>query len=271
MLSEVSPRGRMQILRWTTLGTLFCVVFAVAFNFVLFRDLGEPALTRALFSSAVVASILATPSFFYLSLKLRQLAKTNHRLNTIASLDGLTGCLTRRAFSTLVDDWLHGGDVPDETKGDLACKRPGTLLVIDADRFKSINDRFGHQCGDEALCVIAAAIRSSMRIDDLVGRLGGEEFGVFLPGTVDPSEIAERIRRKVETASFSPQECPHQLTVSIGGASISAGGTFNHLYRLADERLYEAKRGGRNRIAVGPVSNTVPPLRLVSQNLASAS
>ncbi|WP_414832080.1 GGDEF domain-containing protein [Afifella sp. YEN Y35] len=271
MLSEVSPRGRMQILRWTTLGTLFCIVFAVSFNFLMFRDLGDPALTRALFSSAVVAFILAAPSFFYLSLKLRQLAKTNHRLNTIASLDGLTGCLTRRAFSSLVDDWLHGVGNPGETKDSLENRRPGTLLVIDADRFKSINDRFGHQCGDEALCVIAAAIRSSMRIDDIVGRLGGEEFGVFLPGTVDAGEIAERIRRKVETISFAPQECPHQLTVSIGGASVSGGSTFNHLYRLADERLYEAKRGGRNRIAVGPASSAVPPLRLVTQNLASAS
>ncbi|MBK5917783.1 GGDEF domain-containing protein [Afifella marina] len=261
----------MQILRWTTLGTLFCVVFAVSFNFLLFRDLGDPALSRALFGSAVVACLLAAPSFFYLSLKLRQLAKTNHRLNTIASIDGLTGCLTRRAFSTLVDDWLHGAGDPGNAKGDTNDKRPGTLLVIDADRFKSINDRFGHQCGDEALCVIAAAIRASMRIDDLVGRLGGEEFGVFLPGTVDAGEIAERIRRKVETASFSPQECPHQLTVSIGGASVSGGGTFNHIYRLADERLYEAKRGGRNRIAVGPATPTVPPLRLVSPNLASAT
>ncbi len=126
----------------------------------------------------------------------------------------------------------------------------GALLVIDADHFKAINDRFGHGQGDEALRIISRAIRNSVRGGDLVGRLGGEEFGVFLPGAneMNAADVAERIRRAIADAAFLPNGARCPLSVSVGGAVYEVRIDFSDLFRVADQRLYEAKEAGRNRV-----------------------
>lgn len=122
--------------------------------------------------------------------------------------------------------------------------------MIDADHFKKINDRFGHYEGDVALKVIAQAIRSTVRRTDLVGRLGGEEFGVFLPGASQSGArmVAERIRQNDSRAAFRPASKAWQLSVSVGCAAFERRIGFSVLFRIADERLYEAKSAGRNRV-----------------------
>lgn len=256
-LRGMSPRSRLMLARWTGLGTSGCVAFAVAVNWLLFRELGQPALGRAIFSGTIIPFMLAGPLFFYLTLKLRELAIANHRLSDAASTDSLTRCLNRGAFSAHVDAWL-------ERVSKDASDRAGALLVIDADYFKRINDRFGHGRGDEALRLIAAAIKSTIRGGDLVGRLGGEEFAVFLPGNSDATAAAERIRNAVELAAFKPdgRRCP--LTVSIGGAVFEEPLSFSELYREADERLYEAKNSGRNRVVVAHLGATAPAHKTMS-------
>lgn len=228
--------------RWTLLGTLACVVISVAFNATLFGDLGETALRRSIVSAIVLPILLGAPLFLYLSLRVRGLAITNLRLGLVARTDSLTACLNRGAFTSKVNTLL--AQHLDRTGG--------ALLMIDADNFKAINDRFGHNAGDEALTIIARSIRTILRAGDLVGRMGGEEFGVYLPDVDQKSAeaIAERIRRSVNLAVFAPEGRQRPLSVSIGGAVFDGPASFSELFRIADQRLYGAKQTGRNRVAV---------------------
>jgi diguanylate cyclase (GGDEF)-like protein len=233
--------------RWTLFGTLACVIISVIFNAVVFGDLGPEAQRRSLVSAIVLPTVLGVPLFFFMSMRVRGLAMINLRLGRVARTDSLTACLNRGAFTAKVTTMLtqHG---PTSS---------GALLMIDADNFKSINDLFGHEAGDEALTIIARSIRSVLRTGDLVGRMGGEEFGVFLPNVdQDTTEaIAERIRRSVNQAVFAPEGPLRVLSVSIGGAVFSERATFSELFRIADQRLYGAKQAGRNRSAVVHVSD----------------
>jgi diguanylate cyclase len=242
-LITLSARSWHKLARWTVLGTLGCMVVSLAFNYMAFRGFTPDAMRQALISAVIIPVILAGPLFFYLTLKLRELKIVNHRLNVLASTDTLTSCLNRGAFSAQVDERLlrAGGRKPEGA---------GALLVIDADHFKSINDRFGHGHGDEALRIISRAIRTSVRSGDLVGRLGGEEFGVFLPGAseANAADVAERIRRAIAETAFLPNGARHPLSVSVGGAVYDARIDFSELFRIADRRLYDAKEAGRNRV-----------------------
>ncbi|MFI0843398.1 GGDEF domain-containing protein [Mesorhizobium sp. IMUNJ 23232] len=163
----------------------------------------------------------------------------------VASTDGLTSCLTRIAFTTLVDAYLEKVAAEES-------RREGALLVIDVDHFKTINDSFGHDRGDEALKVIADTIKGAVREIDLVGRLGGEEFSVFLPGldADRTAAVAERIRAAINAAEFVPDGQRCALSVSVGGAIFERDSSFAQLYKYADQRLYNAKRNGRNRVEI---------------------
>jgi diguanylate cyclase len=228
--------------RWTFFGTLVCVGISVAFNAAMFGDMGEAALRRSLLSATILPLLVGAPLFFYMGLRLRGLAMTNLRLGLVARTDSLTACLNRGAFTSKVTDLL---EKPGRGKG-------GALLMIDADNFKSINDLFGHNCGDEALTIIARSIRTVLRAGDLVGRMGGEEFGVYLHD-VDQNAaeaVAERIRRAVNLALFAPDGQQRPLSVSIGGVVFDGPAGFSDLFRIADQRLYGAKQTGRNRATV---------------------
>jgi len=192
--------------------------------------------------------VLAVPLLLFFTGKLRELAIAHRQLTIIASTDGLTQVMNRVAFSTLVDAYLKQVHSAES-------QAHGALLVIDADDFKSVNDRFGHDRGDEALVTIAGCIKAMLRGADLVGRLGGEEFGVFLPGaTRDQAEtVAERIRRSVNDASFEPEGAAHRLSVSVGGAVFEHTLPFADLFRQADRQLYAAKQRGRNRVAISRI------------------
>lgn len=228
--------------RWTLLGPLICVGVSVGFNAIIFEDLGSEALQRAILSSIVLPILIGAPLFFYMSLRMRGLAITNLRLGLIARTDSLTACLNRGAFTAKVSTLLaHRRD-----------QMGGALLMIDADNFKSINDLYGHDAGDDALAIIARSIRTILRSGDLVGRLGGEEFGVYLPDMDQKGAeaVAERIRRSVNLASFAPRGQQRPLSVSIGGVAFEGPVGFSELFRIADQRLYGAKQGGRNCVAV---------------------
>lgn len=165
-----------------------------------------------------------------------QLAAAHRRLEEKASRDDMTGMLNRESFFATLDATRRQSD-------------RGALLIIDADHFKKINDSFGHLTGDDALMEIAAAITRGVRSGDIVGRIGGEEFGAFLIGASDKEAacVAERIRREVELTSFRPvDERTIPLTVSIGGTLCPANANVSELMRVADRRLYEAKNRGRN-------------------------
>ncbi len=172
------------------------------------------------------------------------------RLEGLATIDALTGALSRGAFLEQASD-LVGDRQPTG--------RPVSVLMLDLDHFKRINDTYGHAAGDRALHAFAAAVRASLRETDILGRLGGEEFAAVLPDADErqASVLAERLRRNIEAIRLPLEGGPLQFTVSIGVATHppAASLPLARLLVAADEALYRAKAGGRNRIAVN-----VPPL-----------
>ncbi len=161
----------------------------------------------------------------------RQLALAE-QLATLVAVDELTGALTRRGLL----ERLAG-----------ALPRPGehTLLVVDLDGFKSVNDVRGHEEGNTVLLLCADAMRSALRSDDAVGRLGGDEFAVLLPDTPPEAgaRVAEDVRRAVAEAGLR-----WGVTASVGVATRLGPTTAQALLVAADEAMYEAKRAGRNRV-----------------------
>ena len=180
-----------------------------------------------------------------LSQVMLQLEETNAKLLEKASRDSMTGLLNREAFFTHVDRVRR--------------QIPGSLLIIDADHFKKINDQHGHYNGDGALTAIAHCISRSIGENDSIGRIGGEEFAVFL-ATEHEDEVralAEIIRKDVTLIEFrTPANERVPLSVSIGGViDVSTGAIADH-FQTADRRLYEAKRNGRNCVIVKPAMKT---------------
>jgi diguanylate cyclase (GGDEF)-like protein len=163
---------------------------------------------------------------------------------TAASTDPLTGLLNRRAFL----ESARALAAREQKAG-----RPVSLLMFDLDRFKSINDTHGHAAGDEALKVFAGSVRNSMRLDDIIGRLGGEEFAAIVDaGAADTVKIAERVRAGFERDGRAIAGYAVGATVSIGAATTHVDAVEKLLAR-ADSALYRAKTSGRNRIEVaGP-------------------
>jgi diguanylate cyclase (GGDEF)-like protein/PAS domain S-box-containing protein len=173
------------------------------------------------------------------------LKDVNSELSKLASTDALTGLPNRRQFNdTLTKEWMRA--LRDAT--------PLGLMMIDVDRFKSLNDLFGHQIGDEILGHVGRVIRDNVRrAGDLAARYGGEEFAIVLPGTAAAGalEIAEHIRHAVAQADTSAIiEGGYPVSVSIGVAATVplAGGGAASLVHSADAALYQAKRNGRNRV-----------------------
>jgi two-component system cell cycle response regulator len=164
-----------------------------------------------------------------------------HVLN-VANTDALTGLYNRGYF----DEFL-GKELARLAASPEAC----SLILFDIDHFKRINDGFGHRAGDAVLGHLASLTKSQLDRGELLFRTGGEEFAVVLPSTAYSFalETAELLRQAVETAVFDFDAAPIQVTVSLGVAGFEAGDDVARLYQRADERLYVAKRGGRNRVA----------------------
>jgi len=163
---------------------------------------------------------------------------------TAASVDPLTGMFNRRGFAEATSRLIER-----EAKAG----RPATVLAFDIDHFKSINDRFGHAAGDEILKKFAAVVVNTLRITDLSGRIGGEEFAALLPCSIEEAgTAAERVREAFATAGIAVDGAPVDTTVSIGLAGGQAGTGLDELLAAADGALYQAKRNGRNRVEAAP-------------------
>lgn len=158
-----------------------------------------------------------------------------------AITDGLTGLYNRRHFDQCLIN---------EGKRSLRLKQPFTLITLDLDHLKHINDNFGHSAGDAAIVGIANVLKQNARMIDIPSRFGGEEFGVILPGVdIEGGKIAaERMRVAIES---SPIEGVGQITASIGvGTLLTHSDNVQELVELVDQAMYRAKRNGRNQIQV---------------------
>jgi diguanylate cyclase (GGDEF)-like protein len=170
--------------------------------------------------------------------------KDDQRLALLATVDSLTGLVNRRAFFERTDSARLLAT---------RLRSPIALMMIDIDHFKRINDRFGHATGDEALCVFAATAKQALRDHDIMGRLGGEEFALVLPGTdlEGAVQVAERLRQAVAAAGLPASDPPYSMTVSIGVVVIDPMEHIKSALARADHALYAAKSGGRDRIEIG--------------------
>ena len=166
---------------------------------------------------------------------------TTNELRQLAEIDSLTSIFNRRAFFTLLNKALHQSQ---RTGMGLA------VLVVDLDHFKSINDTYGHQGGDEVLRHFVQTATQCLRQQDVMGRLGGEEFAIFLPG-VDAKGaqvVAERLRAAVASRPAALQQGSHALTISLGLTLCVPGDTPDTALHRADQAMYQAKERGRNRV-----------------------
>jgi two-component system cell cycle response regulator len=157
----------------------------------------------------------------------------------LATTDGLTGLLNRRTFNAVLDRrWREAQRY----------KRPLSLLLLDIDHFKKVNDGYGHPAGDAVLKAVAKLAQECARDTDAVARYGGEEMAVVLPetDTEGAQAIAERIRRAVEAAQHPTEHGALRVTVSIGISTV--GKSPEDLLESADKALYRAKQSGRNRV-----------------------
>ncbi len=235
---KLSSQAWLRVYRVTGLLTCVAIILSIIITNVIMEVFSAGINVQGLVVSIVTPILLGGPSVLFIMIGQERLRAANAQLQKLASYDFLTDCLNRGAFAAKVGAWLH----------ERGAAVNGALLMIDADNFKSINDLYGHDVGDEALVIIARSIRSVLREGDLVGRMGGEEFGVFLPNASEDvtTIMAERIRTSVNRARFAPGNEPHALSVSIGGAVFAGHTNFAELFRLADRHLYGAKNAGRN-------------------------
>jgi diguanylate cyclase (GGDEF)-like protein len=210
---------------------------------ILLGDLLRPhdeAFSRSIWVTvfSVELVLYAIGTVFVIFMLVSDRAVTAHK--TAASMDPLTGMLNRRGFAEACARVIER---------EASAGRPVTVMIFDIDHFKSINDRFGHPAGDEILKLFSTIVFSNLRISDLSGRIGGEEFAALLPCSLEEGVLAaERVREGFEASGITCEEGAVDTTVSIGVAGGPAGTELEVLLAAADTALYQAKRGGRNRV-----------------------
>ena len=203
----------------------------------------EPALASAWMSVISTEEVLATISIAFILLAMAK-ERTELHHKTAALLDPLTGLANRRAFLD---------SAAQLTQSQTARDVPVAVFMIDLDRFKSVNDRFGHSVGDEVLRIFAESAQANLRPTDIVGRLGGEEFAVLLADACRDNafKVAERIRSTFSALAATVAGHAVNATASIGVAIIQdPRQDIATLLAQADQALYRAKARGRDRVVV---------------------
>ncbi len=239
---------RAHIWRFTVCVTLFSVFASEVLLVSVHLLFGASAFVPSTiyFVAAVIAILVSTPVTYVLAMQGHQLAQVQQDLMRLAETDSLTGLTNRRSF------FSHSTDVLAAAKLD---GKPVTLMVLDADYFKQLNDTYGHAVGDAGLKFISESLQQCVRSTDVTCRLGGEEFAILLPGmdAITATPLAKRI---VDTISAKPMVTDNriiEMSVSCGYADTGVAYDMTQLFKAADDALYAAKADGRNCAVVhGP-------------------
>ncbi|GLQ54480.1 GGDEF domain-containing protein [Devosia nitrariae] len=204
--------------------------------------------TYAAISQTAGAFLLIANGLLILLILVRNLME---EMTARSETDKLSGLFNRRGF----DDRVGPGIATLRRTG-----MPGTMIIADLDNFKAINDTHGHECGDAVIVAFARLLKESAGEHFIVGRLGGEEFGVFMPGVEASGArlLAENVRTRFAALVF-PFSASLRTTVSMGVSQIEPGDSHSDALRRADGALYQAKREGRNRVQVASYSDDVMP------------
>lgn len=160
-------------------------------------------------------------------------------------IDGLTKVLNRTTFMEIAQSKLN--TIEEKIQKGFNISDPPSILMIDIDNFKRVNDKHGHICGDAVLSIIGKVLQNTLRRNDYVGRYGGEEFIVFITrGTAEQVlKIAEKVRAAIAATNYT---CVPQVTLSIGCATYKNGETLDRLIARADDAMYLAKNSGKNKV-----------------------
>lgn len=181
------------------------------------------------------------PTAVWLAINVSEQKKLEGRLERLAEVDDLTGVYNRRYFMKNLEKEFEIGKRRN---------RALSLICVDVDHFKSINDRFGHLVGDQALQYLAASIQKQLRSEDILARTGGEEFAILClsTGLRDAFHLAERIRREIEAVEIKTAQGFLKMTISLGITDVNRRDENMHAFiSRADKILYAAKDAGRNR------------------------
>jgi len=239
--------------------TLGCIAAAVLIsNLCLYAMLGSLDEWRLTTLIAVVAAGFIAPIASYSNVSMAyRLQQANRRLKELSETDPLTETVNRRRFMEVAEQQLA-----------LAQRHsyPTSLLLLDLDHFKQINDQYGHATGDRALVEITEVVRAELRESDTLARFGGEEFVVLLPHTAREGAlaVAERIRsgarrHVIHAQDAQEQTQPMTVTISIGGITCETSTTpLDTLVSRADTLLYQAKQSGRDRSLVEAIPAASP-------------
>lgn len=243
--------------------TVGCIAAAVLIsNLCLYATLGSLDEWRLTTLIAVIAAGFIAPIASYSNVSMAyRLQQANRRLKELSETDPLTETVNRRRFMEVAEQQLA-----------LAQRHsyPTSLLLLDLDHFKQINDQYGHAMGDRALVEITDVVRAELRESDTLARFGGEEFVVLLPHTAREGAlaVAERIRggarrHVIHAQDAQEQTHPMTVTISIGGITCETSTTpLDALVSRADTLLYQAKQSGRDRSLVEAIPAASPlPLR----------
>lgn len=239
------PSDKWQLNTLKNIGLIFAGVLAAVeiLVVILYSHLGRERLVSELVISAGITTAVGLPVISFVLYQQARLKNLADRLLHLSATDQMTGLLNRQTFLERLD--LHLFEAGKK-------KSAGVFAYIDADHFKSINDRFGHAVGDKVIVLLAKHLRENSRGDDLCARLGGEEFALFLKGAdlAQAAVIADRLRREVELSGLKLGVPGLSISVSIGLAAHRTGTGASLTMQEADRSLYAAKHDGRNAVVI---------------------
>jgi diguanylate cyclase (GGDEF)-like protein len=197
------------------------------------------------FDNVVFNRIIATIVLYSVSLLLYRNSQSEIVLKRLATTDPLTGALNRRHFMELMSR---------EQRRAERYNAVFSMLMIDIDHFKRVNDTYGHQTGDQAIQAMADACQKALRPTDLLARYGGEEFIITLVHTdqVGAAKVAERLRESVSEIELPTEQGVLKFTISVGVSTFFKRSLLEEIIGRADQALYQAKTSGRNRVCLAP-------------------
>jgi diguanylate cyclase (GGDEF)-like protein len=237
------------VLAWTVVAVTFSLCVTAALISAVWGSVGWMDLAVA----AAVTAIVTPPIAYRIGKLMRELNASRSALERLARVDSLTGIANRSDFFERAGALMQARDVPP---------LPLAALMIDVDRFKTINDEFGHMAGDGVLCDIARVLSLQLRDGDLLARYGGEEFAALLPRTdaAQAMAIAERLRQSVESDAVAGLSAGRPITISVGVACAANVLDIDRLLSAADRALYRAKGEGRNRCRLQDLTDSTAAL-----------
>ncbi len=221
-------------------------VFELYLDVTRFRSDIQSGTQKSLVMFAAILGLVYLVAFSITRICKRQVAEAEAHLHKLATTDMLTGIFNRGELLTRAEEELAriARPNPDGSRSTLS------LILLDIDHFKQVNDTYGHLAGDAILRQLPDRIRQGLRLYDMIGRYGGEEFLLLLPNTdlAGACTVAESIRCKVADQPFLVDDESLAIHISLGVATISAGTNLTKAIELADQALYQAKQKGRNRV-----------------------